>query len=284
MEGIEELGREKGRAKAAVSLPRPLSDAQKVTIPKVTRARVYEQQISARGPRSFVSATSQSRCGWPAPHPSHACPTCAYSAAMKAPWLVPPTQSSGTPASSSAVSTPRCARPRLPPPHSTMPTALPAIMRASLLRQGGRGAGERPSTAAVTDQHGGLGAAETFTQVSETAEGACGQTRQRAASTCRVKQQTVASFRQCRTRRPGQVSSSPGSHFWAPPPYLCTSPCLPSRTWWWRDRLGRAASQSAVPAGGSAPPPGGSGCSTTSSTRRSMAAEEAPNSAASCCW
>ena len=47
----------------------------------------------------------------------------AYSAAISAPWLVPPTQSTGTPESSRARSAPRCASPWPPPPVNTTPTA-----------------------------------------------------------------------------------------------------------------------------------------------------------------
>ena len=55
----------------------------------------------------------------------------AYRAATSAPRLVPPTASTGTPASSNARSAPRCARPCPPPPVSTTPTARPATCRAS---------------------------------------------------------------------------------------------------------------------------------------------------------
>eukprot|EP00982_Pelagococcus_subviridis_P011707 31112-Pelagococcus_subviridis.AAC.2 len=55
----------------------------------------------------------------------------AYSAATSAPCDVPPTTSTGTPASSKARSAPRCARPWPPPPVKTTPTACPATCRAN---------------------------------------------------------------------------------------------------------------------------------------------------------
>jgi hypothetical protein len=78
---------------------------------------------------------------------------------MKAPWLVPPTASSGTPASSRAVKTPRCARPREPPPDSTSPTARPAIQRDSLVSDAkvgkeGQGVSEGASVGAVRRKQG----------------------------------------------------------------------------------------------------------------------------------
>ena len=55
----------------------------------------------------------------------------AYNAAIRAPLLVPPTTSTGTPKSSSARSAPRCANPCPPPPVSMTPTARPATCLAS---------------------------------------------------------------------------------------------------------------------------------------------------------
>lgn len=54
----------------------------------------------------------------------------AYRAEMKAPMLVPPTRSTGMPASSSALRTPTCANPRAPPPPKTTPTDRPVRCRA----------------------------------------------------------------------------------------------------------------------------------------------------------
>mmetsp|Transcript_7658 Transcript_7658/g.26075 ORF Transcript_7658/g.26075 Transcript_7658/m.26075 type:complete len:202 (-) Transcript_7658:475-1080(-) len=58
----------------------------------------------------------------------------AYRAPTKAPWLVPPTMSTGTLASWSARRTPTWAKPRAPPPPRTRPMAVPVRMRARRAR------------------------------------------------------------------------------------------------------------------------------------------------------